>query len=307
MDKDKHLFAYTGNYSFQYYPAKVYEMQPTGTITLCDFLLEHLSDYGSEIFQQIAKAESVGDNKLKAELKQNNLKVFTPCVKVDGYKDYKHINSFTGLAVLDFDHLDSPSYSEEFKYFLFEEYDFIISAWLSPSKHGIKALASIPIVSTVDEFKGYYWGIEEEMKQYKGWDGSGQNPTLSLFQSYDPDLLLAADFTTWSKVATKKTAYDYTTTTTAPNIDVTDKDKFRVTKIIESGMNSINDNGHPQLRSLCISFGGYVGTGYLGMNEAEQFIDHLIASNSYLCKDVANYQKTARWGLKEGTNRPLLL
>lgn len=305
---------------FQYYPAHIYEMQPSGTITLYDFLMLQTKESQRGIFEQIAIAESSGDKKLKATLKQNNLRVFTPCVIVgegkDGkpWKDYAHIERFTGLAVLDFDHLPDLLTAESFKQFIFREYDFIIATWLSPSMHGIKALVSIPVVSTVDEFKRYFWGLENEFKQFgdatvKQWfDSSGQNPTLSLFQSYDPKLLVTEKYTTWTTIGRKKTTYKYDTLPTpAPAIQMTSKDRETIIKIINSGFRNIVNTGHPPLRSLCISIGGYVATGYLTQTEAEQLVDWYISNHPYLCKGVKGYRKTARWGIIEGSNKPLVL
>ncbi len=319
MSKDKLYFDYNQNNYFQYYEARVDRLKPLGFITVVEFIRMQKESDHQEIFQRIATAEANGDNKLKAELKQNNLRVFTPCVIIgEGtngrpWKDYAHIERFTGLAVLDFDHIPTPETAIKFKLMLFHKFDCIIAAWLSPSKHGVKALVSIPIVNTTDDFKAYYWGLENEFKKYgeygKQWfDPSGQNSTLSLFQSYDPDLLVAEEFTTWTTKGEKKNAFNHNgKKTPPPNIDVTDKDRQTVVKIIQSGMGSISDPGHPQLRALCISVGGYIAAGYIDNLEATQLIDHLIESHHYLNKGVSGYKKTAHWAIDNGKLKPLQL
>lgn len=320
MTTIKRLFEYTLEYRFQYYPARANAMEPLGFITLYDFLSLHQNKEKADIFQKIAAAEAKGDMKQKAELKQNNLKVFTPCVIIgngkDGrpWKNYDHIESFTGLAVLDFDHLPYTETADKFKKYIFDTYKCIIAAWLSPSRHGIKALVSIPIVKTVDEFKLYFWGLENEFKQYgdaktaQWFDGSGQNPTLSLFQSYDPDLLIAENFTPWTKKGVKETAYKYELVSSpSPNIEITSKNRETVLKIINTGFRNIVSTGHPPLRSLCISIGGYVAAGYLTQTEAEQLTFWHIANHPYLRKGITGYQKTAKWGINEGTKRPVIL
>ncbi|MCF6318524.1 MAG: hypothetical protein L3J83_04460 [Proteobacteria bacterium] len=307
---------------FQYYPAKATAMQPIGLTTLADFLLLHINDTKRSIFEQISKAEANGNKKRKAQLKQNNLKVFTPCVIIgngkDGkpWKDYAHIEHFTGLAVLDFDHLPDTTTAEKFKQYLFKEYTCIIAIWLSPSKHGVKALVSIPVVSRVEDFKAYFWGLENEMKQYgdsnqRQWfDGSGQNPTLSLFQSYDPALLLAEEYTTWTKKGTKENIFKYNETPTpAPKINTSDKDRKTVLKSISTMFRNINQGtaGHPPLIKKCITIGGYVAAGYLTLLEAEQLIDWNIENHPYLCKGIKGYKKDARFGLNVGQLKPLIL
>jgi hypothetical protein len=72
-------------------------------------------------------------------------------------------------------------------------------------------------------------------------------------------------------------------------------------------MEAIDDPGHPQLRSLCLSVGGYVASGYISMLEAEQLIHHLIETHHYLSKGISGYKKTATWALNEGTRKPIVL
>jgi hypothetical protein len=104
--------------SFQYYPARVNTNRPLGLISLEQFLISTKSpkDSTKAIFNQIAAAELSGDKKLKGELKQNHLFYFTPCVLVHPIRRYSCIKHFTGLQVLDFDHIDN---ARDFKYFLF--------------------------------------------------------------------------------------------------------------------------------------------------------------------------------------------
>ena len=167
--------------SFQYYPARVNSNEPLGIISLEQFLISTKTpkDSTKAIFDQIAAAELSSNKKLKAELKQNHLFYFTPCVHVHPFRRYACIKHFTGLLILDFDHIDN---ARDFKYFLFDEYKSLIAAWLSPSKRGLKCLVKIPKVNTVEEFKEYYFGIASEMEVYNGFDPSGQNAVLPLFQ-----------------------------------------------------------------------------------------------------------------------------
>ncbi len=176
-----------------YYPARVESKKPIGSVTL-KYLLKALKDPNDRIkriFKLIAKAEIYDNMKRKATLKQNNLYYFTPCVNLDGNgRGYKNIVSFTGLAVLDFDHIED---AEEFKIYFFNKYKWTIGAFLSPSKKGVKFLVKIPLVNSVDEFKSYYYGLGLVLDKYKGWDGTGQNCVLPLFISWDPNTLHRED------------------------------------------------------------------------------------------------------------------
>jgi len=204
--------------------------------------------------------------------------------------------------VLDFDHLD-PDYAQEFKYFLINEYHFIIATWLSASKCGVRALVNIPQATSVDEFKSYFNGLAHfEMDQYRGFDKAPQNCVLPLFLSYDPDLLCGDTPNIWNKTftQTKKAAivqYKY-----SPN-------PSRVEKIMKAAIDKIHDNGHPQLRGAAFSLGGYVASGYISEDEANALIYHLIETNAYLNvgKKVDTYKKTALTMIQSGMNKPLFL
>jgi len=313
------------NIQFQYYGTKAYEVTAKGFITLTKFLEDHTSTENKLLFDNIAQAETEGNTQLKAQLKQNNLRAFTPCVIVGklqdngytsnkpdvvGYKDYAHIEKFTGLMVLDFDHLSKYDIdAKELKELLYKSYSCLYAVWLSPSRDGIKALVKIPIVKTVKEFQEYHEGIITELADVEGLDTTTQNPTLSLFQSFDPDLLFRCDPDLWTKKAEKVSYYKYKPTQPPSKIDVTDSKRKTVLKIIRTGFNNITNTtgGHPNLRGLCISIGGYVGSGYLSESEAVQLIDYLIESHPYLQKGVKGYQKTAHKFITEGQTRPIIL
>lgn len=312
------------NIQFQYYGTKVHEVTALGLTTLTKFLEDNISTENKILFDNIAQAESEGNFQLKAQLKQNNLRAFTPCVVVGklqvnskyktnkpeivGYKDYAHIEKFTGLMVLDFDHLSEYKINAaELKEYLYKTYDWIFAVWLSPSKDGIKCLVKIPIVTTVKEFQQYHEAMVTELANIDGLDGTTKNPTLSLFQSYDPDLLFRSDPSTWTKKAIKPLFTDVKRAIVKPVIDVSTRDRKTVLKIIRTGFNNISKTtgGHPKVVTLCISIGGYVGGGYLTELEAIEAVDYLIATHPYLQKDTANYQKTAHKFIEDGQSNPI--
>ena len=291
---------------FQYYPARVKSNNPIGWVTLDQFIRaqQNPKDSVKDVFRQIEQAELDKNKKLKADLKQNNLYYFTPCVNVGQYRRYTDIVKFTGLLVIDFDHLDN---APDLKQYLFDEYKSVVVSWLSPSKSGVKCLVRIPEVHSVSEFKEYYFGIAAEMEQYAGFDSSGQNAVLPLFQSWDPELLSRDDADLWTIKGVKVNDLDSINPSNAPFIQITNKDKESCVKMIHTGFSNITDCGHPPLRSLCLSIGGYVATGYLSDWEAMQMIEFHIENHGYLKKGIPGYKKTARWALNQGKNKPLIL
>lgn len=291
------------NVKFQFYPAKVESNRPLGYVNLEYFIksIKNPKPQTIDIFEKIKLAEENNDMELKADLKQNNLFYFTPCVNVDGFRRYKNITKFTGVIVLDFDHIDNAI---DLKSYLFSEYKFIIAAWLSPSRHGVKCLVNIPIVNTIDEFKAHWFAINKEFETFDGWDCTTKNAVLPLFQSYDYDILYRDNATKYMKTAEDPKRYD----PIRKNIPINpEKLENMVFKIAETSIQKISDPGHPQLRSACIALGGYVAGGYIGYNELLNYVYQLIETNSYLQKGISGYQKTAKWSIDEGMKKPIII
>lgn len=290
---------------FQYFNANVKAKKPLGYVSLDYFIKSTKTPKKNivSIFNKIQLAEINNDFILKKQLKQSNLFFFTPCVNLSGGRSYNNIVCFTGLMVLDFDHIDNAI---DFKYYLFNNYRSIIATWLSPSGKGVKAFLRIPTVSSVKEFKSFFYGVSDVMMDYNGFDSSGQNSVLPLFQSYDPGLLHRSAASCWRRKGVKNNKINYT-----KKIPVTIPDNNNysntIIKIINTGFRNINANGHPQLRSLCLTVGGYVSSGYINHDSAISHINNCININYYLQKDVRNYVKTALWAVNEGMKSPIKL
>jgi len=294
-------------FEFQYYPGNVKIPKPLG-VTDLEYLCSAIGNPSEDmrkIYNDIALAEARGDMKLKAQLKQNNLYYVTPCVLTNGKgRKYDNIVSFTGLLVLDFDHILN---AEGFKRFLFNKYRSIICAFLSPSKKGVKFIVRIPMVTSTDEFKSYYHGIACEMEKYNGWDGSGQNCILPLFLSWDESILIRNDFEIWTTKGKKYNAFEGVPTNVNFNVEIGEGDKSKVLKNIKTAFELIVDNGHPQLRAACVSLGGYVAAGYIQQLEAEEFVSGIIRMHPYLKKGVSGYIKTAKTAIITGMQSPIKL
>lgn len=287
------------NITFQYYDADIKNCKPIGFVSLDKFLksISNPKEKTRLLFEKIQQAEQDKDFKSKAELKQQLYK-FTPCVQVDKWRCYKNIVSFTGLLVLDFDHLEIQE-AINFKQVFFDSCSFIVACWLSPSKHGIKALVKIPICKDIDEFKSYFLALENEIGTLKGFDKTVKNCVLDLFLSYDAELLQRADATIWNKQF-----FEPIKEVVNIPIHIDDKTDF-IVKIIVNKINSITNEGHPILRAVSYSLGGYVGAGYISENDAVFLINRCIDVNNYLSQKATTYKKTALTMIKKGTEQPL--
>lgn len=287
---------------FNYYAANIKNSTPLGVVTLDQFIrgIRNPKDKIKKIFDQINLCEKSGDMAEKARLKCD-LYSFTPCILINGKRKYSDIASFTGILVLDFDHL-TENYAREFKYYLFENYDFILACWLSASRCGVRCLVKIPVAQSVEEFKEYFNGLRHyHMNQYNGFDIAPQNCVLPLFLSYDPHLLHRENPSEWSLKYTP-----------LPNIPIRqhykiDESESKALNLIQNLINRIVDNGHPQLRKAAYSLGGYVGAGLVDYPSAIHFIESAIDHNAYLKQKADTYKKTAKTMINKGLQAPLYL
>jgi len=267
---------------FQYYTSNIHTATAEGWVSLRHFLKANKNPKPEiiELFNKIAEAGRKENDAEKAKLKEG-LFSFTPCVHVSGRRRYVDILQWTGLAVLDFDKINNAA---EFKEYIFNEYNFIYAAWLSPSKKGVKAMVKIPACTSVDEFKSYFFGLSAEMDQYNGFDGSGQNCVLPLFLSYDPELLQREDPEPWTVKGFKRDNFNQVQSIPHSPIERTDNHGKIIVAMIDKAIDKINGNGHPQLRGICISIGGYIANNYINKDDAISRIFYRIEQNNYLQK-----------------------
>ena len=294
------------NVSFFYYPADVRVPRPLGEVTFKQFLRANKSPKKeiTGIFTQIEEATKSGNDELKTHLK-SRLYYFTPCVTTDGNgRCYSNVTGFTGFAVLDFDKLPD---AQAFKHFLFNNMKCIVAAYLSPSKKGCKFIVRIPKCQTIDQFKSYFYGIGYYMEKYEGFDPSTQNCILPLYLSIDPDLLYREDAEVWDIQGEKIDEFKEFEGEIEVLENVTEEQKNRVLNIINMSMAKIVDSGHYIVRSTALSAGGYVASGYISQDEAEDILFKLIEDNSYLKKNTRGYKQTAREMIARGMKSPLRL
>lgn len=96
----------------------------------------------------------------------------------------------TGLLILDFDHVEE-GIEEKLK-----ADNFIYALWRSPRGEGFKALVKIPEVKDDNEFKSYFYAVQEHFPDV---DPSGKDISRFCFISYDPHLFINESAETWTK------------------------------------------------------------------------------------------------------------
>lgn len=300
-----------------FYLGGIRTTRSNGTISLETFVSVHLEpkDIMVKLFDDIEEASKKGDKKRKGELKEQ-LPFFTVSAVFNGRRKYDNIVEFNPIAQIDFDGLTEQE-AEEFRGYLFDNYNQILCAYLSPSRKGVKALIRIPkidiangIEAGIIEYKAYYRAIETEMSNYKGFDPAPKNLALPLFISFDWFMLFRDYETTqvWSlKEEVEQNTHEKYPTPPKPykKLKSNNKNEARAYNTVRKAINGIIASpGHYQLRSACLIFGTRAGYGIVSFTDALVEVENLVRSNAYLSKGVEGYVKTALWGVREGYKTP---
>lgn len=297
--------SYLDDISFQFFPAKIYDAKPLGTLTLRQFLDAHKNPKEStvEVIEKIKLAAEKGDLKLKDSLKQNNLYSFVPSVVLDGLgRGLINIVAFNPAMLVEFDKIDN---AKELKERLFNNLKSVIAAWISPSGKGVKLLVRIPKPISVESYKQYYCGLAYYLSQYEGFDGVNYNIVLPLFLSFDREILIREDAEEWTQRGGKINSFKVFEGEFEVPEDIEDEIKEKIVGKITYLVNQIDNNAHPRIRNIATIFGGFCSQYGFVIDEADNLICDLISDNDYMKKNPRGYQKTAKEFLRKGFLSPL--
>jgi hypothetical protein len=297
--------------TFQYYPSNVHIIKALGTLNLRDLLnsIKNPKIQIQNVFLQIQKATEDGDLKLKDKLKSEKLFYFTPSVKTNCLgRGYENVLEYNELMVVEFDKVD---FAEELKHYIFNTIKSVIAAFTSPSKKGCKFIVKIPKPKNAEEYKAYFCGLAAYLDKIQGFDKANFNPVLPLFLSWDPDILIRENPSTWTRQGEKidsfKPLIELDQSLLKPKGRVTDKEQKYITEKIKRMFNSITDNGHGQVITFSLIVGGHISAGYISSSEAEWLVENCIEQNSYLSKNTKGYKKTSKQFLQQGMTSPVYL
>jgi len=95
----------------------------------------------------------------------------------------------SGLAMLDFDHVDNLLELKE----VVNKDKYTLSSFISPSGDGLKVLVKIPPVGNDIDYKSFYLEIQKYYDVYSKTDDATKDISRATFVSYDPDLYLNQD------------------------------------------------------------------------------------------------------------------
>jgi hypothetical protein len=298
--------------TFPYYSGNIYRSESLGRVNLEYFInaIKNPKPEFKSLFDSIEKATKDKDTALKRSLKQQ-LFSFTPTIVVPkgSKRKYDNILKFTGLMQLDFDCIETEKEAIRIKEHIFENYNEIVCAFLSPSRKGVKCLMRTEVPTSVDHYKAMHKAMESTFGEYGYLDLATKNAALTMFLSYDKNILYR-DFSEceeWSQADYTKTVYvNLNNLPTTSNISLEDKDTNykKVVRIITTRFGDILDNGHPQVRATALILGSRVAADYISQGDAENLALSLLSQNNYLQKNIRGYTKTILYAIQEGMKAP---
>lgn len=197
---------------------------PKGRPREAVYYLERIRD--GAVQKQVEAVRLATNKEEKSKLK-GNLSAVTFCGTFTT-RNKAGLKEGSGLAILDFDKLETHEQVSELKQSLQED-KFIYSTWISPSGLGLKALVQIPIVSDNETYNSYYSSIVEHFSwvndKYNSSviDTSGQDVSRLCFESYDPEIYINFESEKWLKCHIKETVLNENIGVIT-NVPLTDQD-----------------------------------------------------------------------------------
>ena len=285
----------------QYFNGGITNTTPNGTVSIGELFMAIMrpNKEMKALLERIQQAAAVEDENLKHELKKK-LPYYVPAAQVTR-RSYEDIVQFTGFMPVDFDKL-TPTDAVALKYELMK-HSFVMGAWLSSSKKGVRALVHVPICKSVDEYKKRFFALKEKFSIYAGFDIMLQSPIQAMYYSMDDDILMNSNFTTFTKLVDEK--LPVTKENYKDDIVLLKDSEKIIYNIIYKKLDAITDQGHPVLRAAAYTLGGYVGGDYISRSDAVDMIEKLIINNSYLNKKPSVYLKTAIQMIDAGISSPI--
>ncbi|MBW6480866.1 MAG: hypothetical protein K0B37_15660 [Bacteroidales bacterium] len=210
------------------------------------------------------------------------------------YRDKKHLLKASQLAILDADHVtDAPFYRD----YLFNNYHFVFSSWISPSGDGVKFLCRIPEVNSDEEYKEYYRSLLVVFDDATT-DTSNSDIARTCFESFDPDIRMRE----WDKTS----VFDQKTETQSPPSGTQTSQKVADDPLqIAARMVQKAPDGTKYFTLLRASrlLGGYIAGKLLDETEAINLLESEIQKRNIDSFEIA--QKAIRTGIEYGKLTPI--
>ena len=202
------------------------------------------------------------------------------------------INEHSGYIVLDFDHIEV----EKTKKVLAAD-EHIYSCWQSPSGTGVKALVKI---THPERHRDHFRALVKYFdKRYSmDLDASGINESRACFESYDPEIVIKADYKKFSGFVSEE---KFAAPQELPTLEHTDYQKLNVAvRMVRGAGDGEKHNVLIKASTLC---GGYIAAGKLEEEEVVRILLREISKHGIESLDSA--ETAIRKGIEHGKTRPI--
>ena len=194
--------------------------------------------------------------------------------------------------VLDFDHIDVAASKA-----LLSTDPYVYSCWVSPSGDGLKALVK---VTNPERHRDHFRALRTYFhKQYDlEVDESGINESRACFESYDPDIVINDDSSTFGAFATEKSESQIAV---SKSDSYTDYLKLNLaTKMIRQ---AADGEKHPTLLRAARLCGGYISAGRMEEDEVIRILTREIMKRDI--DDEQHAVRTIKEAIEKGKQDPI--
>lgn len=234
---------------------------------------------------------------LRAEIdpiKKASIKGTLPAVTFCGTftsRKKENLKEGSGLAILDFDHLES---SIEFRNSL-KSNDYVFSAWISPGGEGVKALVKIPVIKDDTEYKLIF---KQLVNIFPTLDVSGSDISRLCFESYDPDIYINLDSEKFIPVY-PTISIDTISLGTITNIPLIDNDEIANRLIVWFKKHFNTSARNSSLFKLAIAFNDFGVSKMICERYLHSFIEKDFTENEINSLINSAYKNTSNFGSKQ--------
>ena len=255
------------------------------------------------VLKEIKNKDEYGIQELREETdpgKQEQMKKDLPAIIFGGRFSHRSKNNLieaSGYASLDFD-CDTKAESERIKVML-ENDKYIFSHFRSTRGLGWKALVRIPKVESDEEYKKYWYALEE---RYPETDSACKDISRACYYSYDPNLSVNKNAPVFEK--TKELDINRA----SKNVQKLSREASKTNYgLINKAANIIRSAGKGERHTMILKaahlVGGWVSNGKVDYQEAERIL--LNEANKVNPEDPHENQRTVEDGINEGIQKPL--
>lgn len=246
--------------------------------------LERIKEGRSKELVEKIRAEQ--DQKIRKSLKEK-----LPCILFSGKFKARYdsdIIQHSGLAVIDFDHVDVYTVKSKLV-----NIPWVYSCFTSPSGDGVKAVIRIP--AKTDMHRTAYDSAISELRFIGNVDSSSKNESRICFESYDPEIYINPDPVEYIPVKAEPKKQ------VVQPIGRTDYKQASVP--VEMVRNAPDGEKHVVLLKAAKLMGGLIAGGIVEESEGYRLLEDEIFSRDI--DNKAGAKKTISDGIKFGKGEPI--